>query len=1852
MNAGRHPGRRSRHLYLVIAALAAFLGAPEAPAVPAPSPPGEPPTAALASVAFERPVASDPLLFPPEPGKGRPLAPLPKDAPPPKEKDEPETDAEDEPPNELAVVEPERDAEGRMKVGGHRVRIRFNSPLRGAKAGVLLPRRTIEVKPQWGSVVRWQDERTLELSDTTPLVAGQAYELRLAALEGAAGQKLSGLTLHADAQAAVGDKLLGYQPERGSPRLVWITSENEGSPVPVLRVLFDQTVAHSPKVRYTLADGTGTLVPLVAQALPTDRYEGVRLERGSLVAIRPREPLPRGSKLTLTVTDGAGATERDLAVAPRARITGLACTESDKQCTVDAAARRATFIEDDFRLGLVGEVKHTRHPERHVTVRPPVDDLDVSVYGDEIQVRGSFERSTTYRVVVTGLEDRHGGVVAPFVGEITTTPLPAHVTIPAGIVRLERDGVLEATTRNAKTVDVRLWRLASASDVGPAAEAASKGEIPDREPDVTRAIDVTSKLDAESPVPLALEASMAPDVPYVVAVTPGKLVAGAVDASEREARSAAQVAIVFRDGPKSMWAHARRTGDRTAVLVLRRSTGDPVSGATVELGSARATTDRLGFALVQGVSHLLTIRSEGSEEVLALTDPPRQDAESSDALAWLMTDRGVYRPGATIEAKTSLRIPDGKAVRPAIGKVVEIRLRDFDDRVVASESTTTSDLGSAHARLRIPDEARMGTYRLDVQAQGRTVETTYVEVAAYDRPRALLEATLEVQGEALRARLSGALTFGGPLAKANVAWRAFWRPGAVPGPWSADGFSFSERRGAVADRAQKGQGLLDAKGALDVRVPLPPRSGLPHRLVFVAEATDESFEVVTASAELGVVGAARTVGIRLDDALSPLDGSVEPKAVVVDAKGDAVAGVPVAIELLHVTYTSSTRALEGGGRDRSWVPAEKRVGACRVTSTTEPAGCAIRPQAPGLHRVRATIDGRSFAEESFTVMPREGSPAPEEPADPGTLRIFDRSTSVRPGAQARIYVPSPFARSLALVSIGGQAVQEAYATELEGAGELSVRIPEGATSPVSVAVTLFSRDQPDRVLVGETIVVIDEVDPVLGVEIALEDDSPKPRDEVVATVTVTRDEAPAANAEIVLAVVDEAVLRMTSHRYPDPHDAFSLQGPLAIADVFDSRRAYAPRSSKSHVAGDGGGDAEPRTLMRETAFFGPSFRTGADGKATIRFRLGDDLARYRVTAIALDASGASGEAATPLTVEKPVVVEPTQPRFVVEGDDFEVGARVANRTSGVQVLDVREGEDTERVTLAAGAQRTIHFRRRAGEPGEMTLDWKISSADGEASLDRVLARVPVLPRGVVETPELAGAFRGERAFDLRIPADVLAGTSDSLELRLGPGFPELAPRLRGLLEYPHGCVEQTSSSTLPLLVARDVLPRLGVTVDAADIDKKISFGLARLASMRTASGGLGYWPGDDSPHDAGTAYAARVVGLAREKGFAVPSDLVRGVASFAREKLEASEDLRERARWIEALDVLGEPVPPGVLEALYEQRADLSDDALAGLATALARREQHERARVVVDALERARERSEAQTQDYAHDPFGSPLVRRARIAIALGRAHPGSAKLPELLRALLSAGDGTTTENALSLVALGVHAAGQRFDPATVRVDLDGVALEAGSTSDEALVFQVPVSTLAGKKPRLIVRGPADVAIGFSLRARWRTREAPATARVFEQGPSIRRMYLDVAGQPLDPGAIRAGTFVHVVLVAVAPDDLPESQRTYLAITDPLPAGFEPVDPRISQSLELPALDEAVIRSLVGEEPSRPDFVELRDDRVHVYVDALTTSTVATSYLARAVTRGRYTSRASQGEWMYLPKSTGLGEPGLVVIQ
>ena len=146
--------------------------------------------------------------------------------------------------------------------------------------------------------------------------------------------------------------------------------------------------------------------------------------------------------------------------------------------------------------------------------------------------------------------------------------------------------------------------------------------------------------------------------------------------------------------------------------------------------------------------------------------------------------------------------------------------------------------------------------------------------------------------------------------------------------------------------------------------------------------------------------------------------------------------------------------------------------------------------------------------------------------------------------------------------------------------------------------------------------------------------------------------------------VDDALLALGEWHAPDMAAAFypdrvhRVKTYAALRDyVLDiSRKSL---FEKGFVIGGGGeefGGKFVRKDFQPLAYWKTGLKTDAEGKISFVFAAPDNLTRYRVVAVAQTRAGQFGEGESSVEIAKPLIVEPSLPRFLRAGDEVELRA--------------------------------------------------------------------------------------------------------------------------------------------------------------------------------------------------------------------------------------------------------------------------------------------------------------------------------------------------------------------------------------------------------------------------------------------------------------------------------------------------------------------------------------------------------------------------------------------------------------------
>ncbi|MDO8374930.1 MAG: alpha-2-macroglobulin family protein, partial [Polaromonas sp.] len=398
-----------------------------------------------------------------------------------------------------------------------------------------------------------------------------------------------------------------------------------------------------------------------------------------------------------------------------------------------------------------------------------------------------------------------------------------------------------------------------------------------------------------------------------------------------------------------------------------------------------------------------------------------------------------------------------------------------------------------------------------------------------------------------------------------------------------------------------------------------------------------------------------------------------------------------------------------------------------------------------------------------------------------------------------------------------------------------------------------------------------------------------------AQVTITAklpNGQPAANAEVALAAVDQALLELM------PNDSWDLLGAML------QRRAWGVETSTAQMeiigrrhygrkavpAGGGGGRSNTRELLDTLLLWNPKVMLDAKGQAVVTVPLNDALTTFKIVAVADAATGLFGTGQTSIRATQDLQIISGLPPLVREDDQFRAQITLRNTTKAAMKVEVSPRATLlelkpQTVDIPAGEAREVAWMVTA--PAQLALTraeailWEIEAKDTVGGArDGLKARQRIIP-AVPLTVQQATLVQVDGSFTLDVapPADALPGRG-GLKMSLQP---KLAEGLDGVRDwwanYPFVCLEQKTSKAVGL---RDA--KLWQTV------------LAQLPGYLDRDGLASYFPPRDGDASRGsdtlTAYllAATHEAAALNPAFALPDDarapMERGLIAFVEGRIQ------------------------------------------------------------------------------------------------------------------------------------------------------------------------------------------------------------------------------------------------------------------------------------------------------------------------------------------------------------------------------
>ena len=1235
-----------------------------------------------------------------------------------------------------------------------------------------------------------------------------------------------------------------------------------------------------------------------------------------------------------------------------------------------------------------------------------------------------------------------------------------------------------------------------------------------------------------------------------------------------------------------------------------------------------------------------------------LADRPVAGAEPLGLFnAYLFTERGVYRPGEDVVLSGLVR---NKNIIAPINVPLTLQIVNAQGKVQFTQLIGYLEQGGLQHRFTVPKASKTGLWAANLyfNTADEPIGSVAFSVEDYIPETLAVSLTNDHNGytdQAIEVALQSDYLYGAPAAKLAVSAqlnltpvrRLFTqRPAYVFGHY---GDATVKKVLQVKATNDQGQALITLPANLLNNI--DPNQA--HWLKVTAGVTEPSGREVRARLQLPVLNHDSWVGVRVNDEAQGFDrdANIAFNLLNISAADTAINAGKIHYKVIEEDWDYHWYY------NNSWKYTINRFDKSVVTSgtlTTNDHGLArleLGTQTWGRYRLEVTdiISG-----QSTQLRYRVGwwNAAGAQSALPDQVKMALSQAKVTAGEQVKLQIKPPYAGKLHLL-IANQSILQERVLDIPAEGmEVVLDVQQAFGPDVYLMANVYRPGHqgagPARA-VGISYLSVEQPQLMAHVEII----APKKTKPNQAVDIEVHTNLP-AGSRVVLAAVDEGILKLTGYKSPSPLDYFLAKRRLSlgIMDLYGHLIQHQDGESlRVHFGGDGdaagGSDVAPlSTFVKPLAVVSDLAPVNAQGKVTISLDLPQFNGQVRLMAVAFNAQQ-MGAASEQMIIRDAVVVQPIMPRFMSVGDQAQIGVSLHN-------LELPDGDFTlnwaatdnfelstqqQSINLAHNERANIGILVNAQTADTGRIGATLTKPDGDKQYYHW--DLTALTNRFVEEYEssvfLAAGTRGTISNDV----DDLTLASRQLKVQV-TNAPLLATDwlAQSLSRYPFGCLEQTTSKAWPLLYITD--NKAGW--NKAERTKHMAKAINHIGQMQLSSGAFSLWRGGNQPQPWLSMYAIEFLQEAKAKGYSVPAGLLAQAMAYV-ENLDVNiMSVNTYAMYLRTKYGNADPGEARYLASqLINQDKDFGVQSHVHLATTFGLLGDEPRAREMLSHT-----RASSFT-GWARYDYRTELRDQALYSFY----------------ALQSDYVDTTIRANITqrLEGLFAEAKSQRYLSTHEKSWL--LRLASLSTDAKPLPTYLPIS-LDFKDAQL-----KDLSAYLIAQASWTSAKNTSNEDMYIKVSSsgvnkgltdkfankmiITTAYKDLAtGQDMPLIQVHQGTDVMVTHTIEIDKDLKYDME--LSIEAPVPAGFELENPRLSSGR---ALVTKVSRL-------KPNFEEYRDDR---YVGAwslnkghqsagINNNVFHVAYVMRAVTPGSYLVPAIAIEDMYQPKNrANTAESHVVVV-
>jgi alpha-2-macroglobulin len=986
----------------------------------------------------------------------------------------------------------------------------------------------------------------------------------------------------------------------------------------------------------------------------------------------------------------------------------------------------------------------------------------------------------------------------------------------------------------------------------------------------------------------------------------------------------------------------KKANDKLLVYTINNSTGEPAKDINLtiydrfkkELKKVKTGNDGIANTNVNDNDIFIIGKSSGGS--YSFYDPKYYSTNTRDTYVYIYTDRPVYKPNDTVNFKGVIRSYKDDNYSIKTENNIKIEILDSTNNVIESLESKSDVNGVFFAGFNLQAEPVTGRYVIVAEIAGKKFEGEF-KVEYYKKPEFQVlvkpKKNIYTAGEKVNAAISAKYYFGDAVKEGNVSY-SIYRTKFDGSEWEktqVKSFYITEQeyKYSQMELLETKEVKLDKSGNIDISF-TTKKDSEAYNYSIQATVYNDAGIPIGGNSTIKVVPASFRVGITAEKSVYLLGDKVNIGIITTDYSGNPVS------RNINVRITTETSS------GKEYIFFDKVV----KTDSTGNTDINFKAEASGFVKVDVygNDDSGNLAvnEKYFWI----GDKNAAFNYQGGMIKMVLDKKSYQTGETAKLLLITPIADVNYLYTIEGDSIYESKVEKFTSNSAI-IEIPVKSNYLPNVFVNVSYMF--DNQLYENSIKLdIPPLEKFINIEITPERETFAPKSSGNVKVKVTDNNGkPVKNANLSIAVVDEAIYAISpeiavdvyKYFYPFRRNnvsTFSSIGFRFYGYAMDVNSELSNRFYKNPtgLAAFKDEDMKERKEFKDTVLWLPALTTDENGEAAFTINFAANITKWRITAVGITPDTKVGKGLSSIITRLDFFSELNLPNYLNEKDEATLYTTTHNYTAS----KIEAALDFTSDTLKIEKNRQ---NIKIDQGKTLTTEWKVSpikvsnanvsiTSTSDQLKDKVTKNVQIIPHSILKTDFINSEINAKNDKINFTIGDNVKLENHEITLNLSSGyFSIVLDSIPYLINYPYGCVEQTTSSFLPDLVVINALKKLNIK--QPEMEKKlpdiVSKALSKLSGYQNIDGSWGWWK--DSETDIFmTSYVMYALTLSKNLGYPVTEDVFNKGLESLNKNIAKSKNDTEKLYALYVLSMNNKKIP-SILQNFQKKYTNLNDYEMA-----------------------------------------------------------------------------------------------------------------------------------------------------------------------------------------------------------------------------------------------------------------------------------------------------------------------------------